>query len=270
MGRIAATVGMVKPLLPSWIQQRYAARHFFSSTGWQNLHLGRFASFEEANAFARQHRVGTHYRLDHREWAQIQNTIKAHDYPVIHWLGRLLTENSVLCDFGGSVGVCYYAYRERVRFPPGLSWRVCELPEPAALGAQIALERQADGLSFTTDHTAMDGCDVLLAAGVLPFVDAPLPALLSDLAHPPQHILINRLPLSGAGAGFVTLQNTGHSITPMRIDSQPSFIASMADMGYEVADSWKCFENSLHVPAHPECTLRHFHGFCFTRRAVVH
>lgn len=85
MGRIAATVGMVKPLLPGWMLERYAARHFFNATGWQNLHLGRFASFDDANAFARQHGVGVDYRLDHQEWAQVQSTIKSHDYPVIHW-----------------------------------------------------------------------------------------------------------------------------------------------------------------------------------------
>lgn len=179
-------------------------------------------------------------------------------------------ENSALCDFGGSVGVCYYAYRERIRFPPGLSWLVYELPEPAALGAKIAHERQAMGLSFTTDRSAMDGCQVLLAAGVLPFVDVGLPELVSGLAQPPQHILINRLPLNGTGEGFVTLQNTGHSITPMRIENHGAFIASMADAGYAVVDSWKCLENSLHVPAHPECTLRHFHGFCFSRQGSVH
>jgi putative methyltransferase (TIGR04325 family) len=260
---------LVKPVVPARVWQWRTDRYFFSAQGWQNLHLGKFTSFPEANEFASRRGVQVGYRLDHSEWGQIQATIKVHDYPVLYWLGRLLEKDSVLCDFGGSVGVCYYAYGERLQFPEGLSWVVCELPEPVALGAQLAIQRKARGLSFTTDRAAMDGCQVLLAAGVLPFLEQRLPNLLGGLAHPPRHILINRLPLCREIPAYVTLQNTGHSVTPMRIDNHAQFIDDMEQSGYELVDSWKCFENSLRVPQHPECEVRHFHGFCFRHRQAV-
>lgn len=262
---------VVKPMVPASVWQWWRAdRHFFNAHGWQNLHLGKFSSFAEANEFARKRGVQSEYRLDHVEWAKIQTTIKAHDYPILYWLGQLLDRNSVVCDFGGSVGVCYYAYQERLQFPDGLSWVVCELPEPAELGAQLAIQRQACGLSFTTDRTAMDGCQILLAAGVLPFLEPRLASLLDGLTHRPRHILINRLPLCSRIPAFVTLQNTGHSVTPMRIDNYSEFIAQMEQCGYELIDSWKCFENSLLVPQHPECEVRHFHGFYLRYREAVH
>lgn len=264
LAKMAAMV--VKPMVPAGVRHWRAGHRFFNAQGWQNLHFGKFSSFREANEFARKRGVQVGYRLDHVEWAQIQATIRAHDYPILHWLGQLLERDSVVCDFGGSVGVCYYTYRERLQFPEGLSWVVCELPEPAALGTQLAIQRQARGLSFTTDRAAMDGCQILLAAGVLPFLEQRLASLLGDLTHPPHHILINRLPLCSGIPAFVTLQNTGHSVTPMRIDNHSDFIVQMEQSGYELVDSWKCFENSLHIPQHPECEVRHFHGFCFSRR----
>jgi putative methyltransferase (TIGR04325 family) len=262
-------IALVKPLVPASVLQRRAGSRFFREQGWKNLHLGKYASFRDAAEFAREHGAPTGYRIDHDQWAHVQSTIKAHDYPVLYWLGRLLERNAVLCDFGGSVGVCYYAYRDRLQFPDDVSWVVCELPEPAMLGAELAKKRQASGLSFTTDRSSMDGCDILLAAGVLPFVESRLVDLLAGLKRPPRHILINRLPLCTETSGYITLQNTGQSFTPMRIDNYADFVGGMDRVGYDLADAWKCFESSLYIPQHPECTLRHFHGFCFRHRETA-
>ena len=55
-------------------------------------------------------------------------------------------------------------------------------------------------------------------------------------------------------------------IVPMRVEAWSRFLADIEGCGYEVVDQWKCFENLLDVPCHPECTLKYFRGF-YLRRA---
>ena len=255
---------LIKALLPKALLSAVRERRFFTASGdFQGLHLGKFASFAQAREFASRREVVTKYVLDHEDWAKRQSTIKAHDYPILYWLGRLLETDSVVVDLGGSIGVSYYAFRDWLDFPEGLSWVVCELPEPAALGRRIAQERQARELTFTTDCQVLDGSSILFTAGALQFIESPLASLLSQLKVPPRHIVINRLALCRGLPGFVTLQHTGHSVTPVRVDNFEDFVASMDAIGYALIDSWKNLENSLRVPGHDECALDWFHGMYF-------
>ncbi len=260
--------GLLRAVVPAAVLRMRSERRFFASRGFQNLYLGKFASFAECRTFANGRGLTTGYALDHDEWARTQSTIRAHDYPVLYWLGRLLEKGSVVVDLGGSIGVCYYAFRRRLEFPEDLSWVVCELPEPVALGRRLAQERDAPCLSFTTDQRVIDGSAILLCAGVLQFIETPLAEILAGLKAPPPHILVNRIALSHDAPAFCTLQHTGRSFAPVRVDNLGDFIASMRALGYAMVDQWKCLENSLHVPLHDECRLDHFYGMYFAAEST--
>lgn len=255
-------IGLGSALTPDPLLRRWLERHFFTCDESENLDrcLGKFTTIAQASDFAHTHGSNTNYKLDHRAWLERQSTIRAHDYPMLYWLGRVLRDNTALVDLGGSVGVYYYLFQRWLQYPQGLVWMVCELPEVVALGRELTASRDANGLSFTEDRGVIDGCDLLLAAGVLQFLDEPLAELVAAMERPPSHILVNRIALIESGEKYVTLQNTGHAITPMRVDKFDEFCDSMRAAGYEVVDHWRCLESKLWLPLHPECHLEYFHG----------
>jgi len=255
----------VRHVVPQPILQARYERYFFGTAEWQNLHLGVFESFDEADAFAACRGVRPHFGLDHVKWLQEHRGLSTHDYPVLFWLGRLVADDIRLVDLGGSVGVTYYAYKAVLPLPPTLRWQVCELPEVVPLGQRIAQERGETALSFTTDRMAIDGAAILLAAGVLQYVRTTLAELLQALPAPPRHVLVNRLPLTTQRSSFVTLQNGGAGIQSYRIANDAEFVEQLRRAGYRVVDRWRCMENTTQIPFHPDLTLDHFSGFYLTR-----
>jgi putative methyltransferase (TIGR04325 family) len=266
-----AAIKAVDPLLPRRLRGALQRRRFFGTHGWQNLHWGVFDSFESANDYAARHGHPPRFDMDQRKWLADRLSLLPHDYPVMFWMDRLFgspegRQFTRLTDLGGSVGVSYLAYKPYLHLPDALVWQVCELPEVAQFGRQVARERGEEArLAFCTDMLpAMEGADVLFTAGTIQYIDSGLEQMLGSLAKAPGHVFINRLPLS-AGAAFVTLQNSGVAVHPYRVRNDAEFVQAMASLGYRVVDRWQCVQNSTHVPFHPECTLEHFHGFYLRR-----
>ena len=137
------------------------------------------------------------------------------------------------------------------------------------LGQQIATERGADALAFTADRgAALDGADLLLAAGALQFIEEPLEQILASLARPPRHLLLNRVALGEhLERGYVTLQNTGCGIAPCRVDAEAAYVESIRARGYRLVDRWRCLENRIDVPLHDDCRIERFVGLYFRRDA---
>jgi hypothetical protein len=99
--------------------------------------------------------------------------ILPYDYPVLHWLEPLLRSELRIFDFGGNVGVHYYAYANYLRYRADLRWTVCDLPPLIELGLAIAASEKATALSFTRSFEDARGADVLLAAGVVQYLEGP-------------------------------------------------------------------------------------------------
>jgi putative methyltransferase (TIGR04325 family) len=257
---------LVRPLVPRFLLEPWKRRLFFQARGWQNLHWGTFDSFQDALAFAQRFEATTRFGASHEEILQRHLVLKPHDYPVLFWLARVLPtlEGGRLVDLGGSIGASYYAYRDRLALRDDLAWTVCELSEVVAAGRTIAAQRNAPHLRFSDDMADLDHSSILFSAGCLQYIERPLAELLASLRVRPSHLIINRLALTERKA-FVTLQNTGYSISPCRVDNVEQFVASLAALGYRQEDSWKCLANRTEVPFHPECTLPHFYGFYFCR-----
>jgi putative methyltransferase (TIGR04325 family) len=160
------------------------------------------------------------------------------DYPVIFWLARLLPETRVVFELGGSVGRAFYPYRRYLDFPPDLRWIVCDLPSMVRMGIEIARERNAHQLSFTTERETDQNPDIYATFGTLQYIEEPFAEIIARLRARPRHLLVNRVPMT-EGSGFITLQNNGSWFSPYKLDNRPAFIASIVELGYELVDAWE-------------------------------
>jgi putative methyltransferase (TIGR04325 family) len=227
---------------------------------------GVFSTFGEARAVAPKSK---HLGFDHPDYPSHHldrmRRLEPHDYPAILWLNSALAPGIKVFDFGGNVGVHYYAYSRYARYPPGLSWIVCDISGLVALGREIAAREKAAGLSFTESAAEAEGADVYLAAGVLQYVeDMCLSDTLAQMTTKPRHILLNKLPLYD-GAPFVTLQNAGDIVTPQYVFNRTQFIGSMQRIGYRLVDGWETPGYSCVVPFHPERWVPLYSGLYFRR-----
>ena len=259
---------LARRVVPDAVLRRHYERYFFESRRNFILHLGKFESLEEARALLLAQGCEGRYAMDQRKWFEERTrTYFAHDYPVLFWLGKLIRPGDRLVDLGGSTGVTYRLFRSRLDLPDDFEWQVSDLPEVVQFARQLDSVDPVPHLSFTDDWRAVDGASIVLSAGALQFFPQRLVGMLDATQHYPEHILINRLPLVEDGPGFITLQNTGVSISPMRVESRAEFLADMASRRYELVDEWKCLENDLDLPFHHECDLRYFRG-CYLRRCA--
>jgi putative methyltransferase (TIGR04325 family) len=194
------------------------------------------------------------------------DAIRVSDYPVVHWLARLLAEGRHrIFDLGGHIGVSYYGFRRYLTYPQTLQWCVHDVP--AVIDAGRAWAEQYDPerlLRFADAPDAADGHDVLISSGALQYLDYTLPELLSRLENPPPHVLVNLTPLHPR-QGYITLQNIGKAVLPYRVMAKPELIEAMAKLGYVVTDQWQSRERHLKVPFEPGCTIDHYSGFYFKR-----
>jgi putative methyltransferase (TIGR04325 family) len=227
---------------------------------------GAFSSFEEARAAAPKSK---HLGFDHPDYPSHHldrmSRLEPHDYPAILWLSGALAPGIRVFDFGGNVGMHYYAYSRYTRYPPDLKWLVCDLPGLLKLGREIAAREGAVGLSFTENAAEADGADVYLAAGVIQYVeDMSLADTLARMNVKPTHVLLNKLPLY-EGKPFVTLQNSGAIVTPQSVFNGTQFVESVQRIGYRLIDRWGAPGYSCRVPFHPDKCVPLFSGLYFRR-----
>ena len=225
---------------------------------------GVFESFAAAVATAPAARpVG----YDHGDAAGMyrdrMSRVYAMDYPVLFWLTRLYpTGMSRLFDYGGHVGVCHYAWRRHLESCPIARWTVLDLPTVVQEGAALARTRGERSLEFTSEFATASGADVLLANGSLQYVEDSFARLVSTLASPPRHVIVNKLP-THAGRAFVTLQHIGVAYCPYRIHQVEDVPRSMAAIGYREVDRWENPDLSCRLPFHPEAHPITYRGYCF-------
>jgi putative methyltransferase (TIGR04325 family) len=230
-----------------------------------NRFRGMYASFAEAErAIPTGERVG----YDHAELAGMyrdrMNKACQSDYAVLFWLRGILGPGSFVFDFGGHVGVSYHGWRSYLGYPPGLRWLVHDVPAIVAVGRELAAERESPGLAFTSDVADGKGCDVLLVAGALQYVEDSVPSLLARLGSRPAHVVLNKMPVHD-GAGFVTVQSTGRAFHPYRIYNRAELLAEVTALGYRLVDDWANREQHCTIPFTRDCEIDAYSGFYFVR-----
>ncbi|WP_171473332.1 methyltransferase, TIGR04325 family [Frigoriglobus tundricola] len=221
---------------------------------------GAYGSFAAARAAIRPGRAVGYDNVESSNlYFDSHDSVKPTDYAVFYWLGPLLARHPAVFDFGGHVGRLYYPFQKYLAFPPGFQWLVCDLPAVVETGREVARQRQARHLAFTTNFRDADGLDIFFSSGTLQYVETDLAALLAALEKRPRHVLINRVPMSDRPTWF-TVQYQGHAYCPYRIENRADFVTGLQRLGYDLVDSWRCYESSCRVLFRPGRRLRYYTG----------
>jgi putative methyltransferase (TIGR04325 family) len=233
---------------------------------------GVYETFEEAiRAAPKTKSIGydnPELAQEYQHSAEFETTVQAYDYPVLFWLNSIFNINQdtlSIFDFGGNVGLHFYAYEKYLKYPSNLKWIVCELPAIVEAGKELAEKRCSSDLVFTEKFEEASGKDVFLASGSGQYVE-DLSLSLSSLSEKPKHLLLNILPLY-EGAKFVTLQNGGNVFYPSYVFNKFEFINSLNNIGYEMVDIWEDMFSHCIIPFHPEKSGPFFHGLYFKLRS---
>lgn len=187
------------------------------------------------------------------------------------WLREAFAAGATsVLDIGGSVGVHFHSYQQPLAYPPGLTWTVREVPTLVRRGRELSAEWGVSGLEFTSDlDVATSSAEVWLSAGALQYVEGAvsLGAWLVESKHPPQHVIVNKVPLY-EGASFVTSQNIGDgAFAPFHVYERRRFIAELAGAGYQLRGAWETPERELRLLDEPDRSFGSFSGAYFRRIA---
>ncbi len=171
------------------------------------------------------------------------------DYPVMFWLAKLLPECELLFDWGGNVGLKYFAYQKYLTYPEPLSWLVADVPAVVDAGRLIAQREGALGLRFSSALDELPRADVLLAAGSLHFIDDPF-GQLRALRNLPSHFILSKVPAHSATSAW-TLNNMGTAMCPYHLFNREELIRTVEYLGYHLVDEWRSPDNACKVPFFP-------------------
>lgn len=187
------------------------------------------------------------------------------DYPVMFWLDRLAPPGSRVLDAGGHFGTKYIAFRDRLALDR-LAWEVYDLPATirAAQAAQTA-GRVPGEIVFTDKLGATTPADLLLASGVLQYLDTPFEALVAALPAAPRHLLLNKV-ATRAGPTVVTLEKIGPARVPYQIRNRAGFEQSLDAMGYAIRDTWEIPSLARRIDTHPGLGSSTSRGYVLERR----
>jgi putative methyltransferase (TIGR04325 family) len=250
------------PLLRAPLQMAY--KHYFNRIhGSVRLFSGVYPDFKTAQrAIPADRLVGYDNPAGSRRNAHDLFRVFPMDYPILFWLSRLLPNCSLLFDWGGNIGISYFAFRKHLRYPPQLTWLVSDLPAVVAAGVATAADLNAPGLCFTTSLERLCEADILLAAGMLHFVEAPYDALRAQKELPRQ-VLLNKVPVYSLKSA-VTLQNMGTALLPNHLFNEAEFTGVFKSLGYQLVDEWET-QLGCHIPFHPEHSIHAYKGYYFAK-----
>ena len=175
--------------------------------------------------------------------------VQAFDWPVMFFMERLIKDGALatMTDFGGHVGVKYYAYANYLTYPEGFRWQVVDVPAVCREGVGQR-PGWASALSFheTIDETAP--CDLLLCSGSLQYVELSLKQIVAQCARAPRTIILNKVALSRSG-GFFTLESFGRGRMPYRVFGEDELAEARSSLGYALQARWDIPDRNFVVPS---------------------
>jgi putative methyltransferase (TIGR04325 family) len=165
----------------------------------------------------------------------------------LYWLQRWSPSSVV--DAGGHTGVKYRAFARYLDLER-IDWVVFDLPAMVRAGrAKVRPEDRT--LSFVERLEDAAAAELLLASGLMQYVDTPLVELVRRLRAPPRYILLNKV-ATRDGPLVVTLQNLGLAEVPYQIRSRNEIPDALEELGYEIVDEWTIPSLAHEIPSHPE------------------
>lgn len=182
-------------------------------------------------------------------FTEMQDVVLA-DYPVIAWLGKLLPQTQGVIDAGGHLGTKYLAFRDLLDLN-GVDWTVYDVPAIVQAGRKFqAAGKLPSPLRFEDRLSQLPPCDLVLASGLLQYLDLSVTDLLAGLSHKPRYLVLNKVALR-AGPSLVTLEQIGTARVPYQIRNRASFMDEMNTLGYRLRDSWEIADLSHTIRTHP-------------------
>lgn len=264
--RFAEALEQALPPLRYWHRAQYQ-RHFNKLYKWERLFHGVYPDFATALLDIPKDRPVGYDNAESAVSLGRETPMLPSEYPIIHWLSKLLPTNPNILDVGGYLGFSYDWYKKYDIYPPALRWTIFDVPAVVDEGKRMMEREPGRPLHFTTDFAEGSTADVLLASGSLQFIEESFAGMLAKLDRLPPHVLVNKLAATHQQE-FYTLQNMGPSIAPYRVVRRADFIAALEAMGYELVDSWQNPELTCYIPFYPDHTVEAFDGFYFRRASV--
>ncbi|WP_170423843.1 methyltransferase, TIGR04325 family [Ruegeria arenilitoris] len=206
---------------------------------------------------------------DHEDVAEVNVDFMSRktvwDYPVMYWLRSIQHDDMHVLDAGGHFGTKYIAFRKLCPLER-VNWTVYDLPTTVRL-ARAAQKTQdlPSEIVFQDDLGLIGPVDLLLASGLLQYLDIPLAHLIDKLPAPPKHILLNKV-ATREGPTVVTLEKIGPRRVPYQIRNRAEFEGSLFDMGYSIRDQWEIPSLSHVIATHPGLGPSTSKGYFLQRR----
>lgn len=230
-------------------EKRYT--RFFNNADNLNLFNGVFNDFVGASLSAPTNKnIGYDNEEPASLYDEYMKEVSSVDFPALFWLEKLQDEVRSIYDFGGHVGIKYYAYRELLSSKERIRWTTYDLPAVVSRGRQISRRENATSLNFSDNvYDLENGYDLLFASGSLQYLENPIELIFGNLKNKPKYVLINMTPFHESKA-YVTLQNIGPAFCPYKIFHRDSFLSQLKSFGYELQAEWKNPEKVCIIPFH--------------------
>lgn len=190
--------------------------------------------------------------------------LRVWDYPVMFWLNRLNEPGLRILDAGGHFGTKYIAFRGHLPLDE-VVWTVFDLPETVQSARKAQrLGQVPAGIGFTDDLATAGRVDLLLASGLLQYLDIPFAQFVAQLPDRPQHIILNKV-ATREGPSVTTLERIGPARVPYQMRCRAEFEAQLDAAGYRVLDSWDIPSLGHVIDTHPELGRSISRGYVLKR-----
>lgn len=259
-------VSILKTLPGAQALRRMRYTRFFKNAKNLNLFLGVYPSFEVASAQAPKNKLqGYDHDSPAALYDEYMEKLAPFDFPALFWLERLQGDVKTVFDFGGHVGIKYYAYSRYLSSKEQLKWTTYDLPAVVSRGKALAKKKAAHALSLTDELDQLkEGYDLLFASGSLQYLETPVEKIFGELEKKPRYVLINMLPLNDQ-EDVVTLQNIGPAYCPYKIFGRRRFLQNLEKAGYRLVDEWKNPDKHCIIPFHDDKSVHSYTGMLFQR-----
>lgn len=172
------------------------------------------------------------------------------DYPLLYWMQKVLPKVPVVIDAGGHLGTKFIAF-SRVIDLSQTKWVVYDLPGIIA----AARTKQGQGvlpaeITFVDQTDALPESDLLIASGLLQYLDITFGDFVGQLGHRPKYILLNKVALR-EGPGLFTIERIGTGRVPYQVRAKTQWEQEIAALGYEIHDTWSIPSLGHVIATHP-------------------
>ena len=245
----------------SWSESNLKAR-IYRAFPHRARFVGAWKSFEEAEKAVPRHKL-TGYNHDEMKHVAFDrmSSVLPWDYPVLFWLSQILTADSVVLDAGGHMGTKYRAFSPYLELSPPLRWVVYDQPKIIEEGQRLAERDGLKALEFIRDLADAPKANIVLASGLMQYLDQSLSELLKCMPERSRYVVLNKVAVRD-GERIVTLENFDRALVPYQIRNRTKFFADIDEAGYEIMDQWTVPSFAHVIPTHPHLGSSESLGFC--------